>query len=74
MAIPWYRSVMATLFGVGVMAIALFAIEQGSGRMLIGSVVGMAFLTIMLIFGVEIDEIRIDFAGNEIVLDFTNTK
>jgi hypothetical protein len=64
---------MATLFGVGVMAIALFAIEQGSGRMLIGSVVGMAFLTIMLIFGVEIDEIRIDFAGNEIVLDFTNT-
>lgn len=68
--IPWYRQAIALVFGVGVMLIALWAIQQGSGAWLIGSVVGMAFLTLLLIFGVEIDSIEVT---DKVRIDFTNT-
>jgi hypothetical protein len=69
--IPWYRQAIALVFGLGVMLIALWAIEQGSGALLIGSIAGMAFLTLLLIFGVEVDTIEVDTSGFSI--DFSNT-
>lgn len=69
--IPWYRQVLALVFGLGVMLIALWAIEQGNGRLLIAGVAGMAFTTLLLIFGVEVDQIEIDAIGLRI--DFSNT-
>jgi len=69
--IPWYRQAIALVFGLGVMLIALWAIEQGSGAILIGSIAGMAFLTLLLIFGVEVDSVEVDTNGFSI--DFTNT-
>ncbi|QAS68866.1 hypothetical protein HFTV1-gp33 [Haloferax tailed virus 1] len=69
--IPWYRQAIALIFGVGVMTIALWAIEQGTGPLLIGSVAGMAFLTILLIFGVEVDSIEVDTSG--FAVQFSNT-
>lgn len=69
--IPWYRQVLALVFGLGVMLIALWAIENGTGRVLIMSVAGMAFLTLLLIFGVEVDSVEVGALG--LTVDFTNT-
>ena len=69
--IPWYRQVLALIFGLGVMLIALWGIDQGQGPLLIGSVVGMAFLSLLLIFGIEVDSVRI---GDKVEIDFTSTK
>jgi len=69
--IPWYRSFIALVFGGGVMLIALWAIEQGSGPWMILGVAGMAFVALLLIFGVEIDTIEIDAIG--LSIDFSNT-
>ena len=68
--IPWYRQVLALIFGLGVMLIALWGIDQGQGALLIGSVVGMAFLSLLLIFGIEVDSVRV---GDKIEIDFTST-
>jgi uncharacterized membrane protein SirB2 len=67
--IPWYRQVLALIFGVGVMIIAVWAIDQGQGMWMIIAVAGMAFTTLLLIFGVEVDYIEI--ANSRI--EFTNT-
>lgn len=69
--IPWYRQAIALIFGLGVMLIALWAIEQGQGMILITSVAGMAFVALLLIFGVEIDSIQVDSIG--LSIDFSNT-
>jgi hypothetical protein len=47
------------VYGLGVMAIAMWALRQGSGPTVVLGVVGMSMLTLLLIFGVEIDEIRV---------------
>lgn len=69
--IPWYRQVLALVFGGGVMLIALWAIEQGTGAVMIGSVAIMSFVSLLLMFGVEIDTVEIDPLG--LTIDFTNT-
>lgn len=73
MAVPWYRSAMALIFGVGVMLIAAWSIYQGEGALLISSVAAMAFTSVLLIFGVEVNQIKVSFGEGEIVLDFTNS-
>lgn len=69
--IPWYRQLLALVFGFGVILIALWAIQQGSGRLLITGVAGMAFVTLLLIFGVEVDQIKVGAIG--LSIDFSNT-
>ena len=69
--IPWYRQFLALVFGVGVVLISVWAIDQGQGAYLIGGVAGMAFLTLLLIFGVEVDSVEIGALG--LAIDFTNT-
>jgi len=68
--IPWYRQVISLVYGLGVITIALWALEQGQGKYVVLGVVGMSMLTLMLIFGVEIDQIQIGSVGR---IDFTNT-
>ena len=68
--IPWYRQLLALVFGVGVMIISVWAIDQGNGGILISSVAGMSFLTLLLIFGVEVDTIKI---GDKVRINFTDT-
>jgi len=68
--IPWYRQALALVFGLGVMLIALWGIDQGQGPFLIVSVVGMAFLSLLLIFGIEVDSIEI---GDKFRIDFSST-
>lgn len=70
MMIPWYRQVLSLLYGIGVTMIALWALEQGTGPWVILGVVGMSMLTLVLIFGVEIDSIRV---GNRVFIEFTDT-
>jgi hypothetical protein len=67
--IPWYRQLLGLVFGLGVMMIALWAITQGSGAYLIATVAGMAFLSLLLIFGIEVDSV--EFGSFKI--DFSNT-
>jgi len=67
--IPWYRQILALIFGIGVMAIALLAITEGSGMWTIAGVAGMAFLTLLLIFGVEVDFVEI----GSMRIEFTET-
>jgi len=69
--IPWYRQVLSLVYGLGVMLIALWALQQGSGPYVILGVVGMSMLTLMLIFGVEIDEIRV---LDKVQITFTDTQ
>ena len=69
--IPWYRQVISLVYGLGVILIALWALEQGTGPYVILGVVAMSMLTLMLIFGIEIDEIRV---LDKIQIDFTNTR
>jgi hypothetical protein len=68
--IPWYRQVLSLVYGLGVMLIALWALEQGSGPYVVLGVVAMSCLTLMLIFGVEINEIVL---MDRIKIDFSNT-
>jgi len=68
--IPWHRQVLSLVYGLGVMLIALWALQQGSGPYVILGVVGMSMLTLMLIFGVEIDEIRV---LDKVQITFTDT-
>ena len=68
--IPWYRQVISLVYGLGVILIALWALDQGTGPYVILGVVAMSMLTLMLIFGIEIDEIRV---LDKIQIDFTNT-
>lgn len=66
----WYRQLLSTIYGLGVMLIALWALEQGSGPMVILGVVGMSMLTLMMIFGVEVSEVHIGNVGR---IEFTDT-
>ena len=70
--IPWYRQLISLVYGLGVILIALWALEQGAGgpTMILG-VVGMSMLTLMLIFGVEIDQVQVSLDGFNV--DFTDT-
>jgi len=68
--IPWHRQLISLIYGIGVIMIALWALEQGSGPYVVLGVVGMSMLTLMLIFGVEIDSITI---GNVGEIEFTDT-
>lgn len=68
--IPWYRQALALVFGLGVMLIALWGIYQGQGPFLIVSVVGMAFLSLLLIFGIEVDSVEI---GDTFKIEFSST-
>ena len=68
--IPWYRQVISLVYGLGVILIALWALEQGTGPYVILGVVSMSMLTLMLIFGVEISEIRV---MDKVQIDFTDT-
>jgi len=68
--IPWHRQLISLIYGVGVIMIALWALEQGQGRFVVLGVVGMSMLTLMLIFGVEISEVRIGNVGR---IEFTDT-
>jgi len=49
----------------------LWALEQGSGPYVVLGVVGMSMLTLMLIFGVEIESVTI---GNVGEIQFTDTE
>ena len=69
--IPWYRQVISLVYALGVILIALWALEQGTGPYVILGVVAMSMLTLMLIFGIEIDEIRV---LDKVQIDFTNTR
>jgi hypothetical protein len=55
-----HRQILALVYGVAVTTLALWALREG-GRSptVIISVVAMSMLTLMLIFGVEIDRIRV---------------
>jgi len=66
----WHRRVISLIYGLGVIMIALWALEQGQGTYVVLGVVGMSMLTLMLIFGVEIDEVQIGSVGH---IAFSNT-
>lgn len=69
--IPWYRQLLSLIYGLGVMLIALWAIDHGQGGpYLILGTVGMSLLTLMLIFGVEINSVTV---GDWFEIDFSNT-
>lgn len=67
---PWYRQVLSLIYGLGVMLIALWALEQGQGPYVILGVVAMSMLTLTLIFGVEIDHVRL---LDKVEIEFTDT-
>jgi hypothetical protein len=69
--IPWYRQVISLVYGIGVMLIAVWALEQGTGPYVILGIVGMSMLTLMLIFGVEIDHVEVSLDG--FTVDFSDT-
>jgi len=69
--IPWHRQLISVIYGVGVIMIALWALEQGSGPYVVLGIVGMSMLTLMLIFGVEIESVTI---GNVGEIQFTDTE
>lgn len=69
--IPWWRQLLSLVFGLGVMLIALFAIKQGSGPVVILGTAGIAMTTLLLIFGIEIDDISI--GGEYVVVNFSDT-
>lgn len=73
--IPWYRQAISLIYGLGVILIALWALEQGQGPYVILGVVGMSFVTLMLIFGIEIKKIDVNLWNGafEATIPFTNT-
>lgn len=68
--IPWHRQLISLIYGIGVIMIALWALEQGNGPYVVLGVVGMSMLTLMMIFGVEIETVRV---GNVGEIQFTDT-
>lgn len=68
--IPWYRQVISLVYGLGVILIALWALEQGQGPYVILGVVGMSMLTLTLIFGVEVESVQV---GDKVRIKFTPT-
>lgn len=69
--IPWYRQVISLVYGIGVIMIALWALEQGTGAYVILGIVGMSMLTLSMIFGVEIQEVQIGKVGR---ITFSDTE
>jgi hypothetical protein len=69
--IPWWRQLLSLVFGLGVMLIALYAIREGSGPVVILGTAGLSMLTLLLIFGIEVDDISI--AGDYVVINFSDT-
>lgn len=68
--IPWYRQLISLIYGLGVILIAVWALEQGQGQFVILGVVGMSMLTLLLIFGVEVSEVKV---GDRVHIEFTET-
>lgn len=68
--IPWHRQLISLIYGLGVIMIALWALEQGQGPYVILGVVGMSMLTLMLIFGVEVERVKI---GNVGIIEFSDS-
>lgn len=68
--IPWYRQLISLIYGLGVILIALWALEQGQSQVVILGVVAMSMLTLLLIFGVEIEAITL---GDRLQIEFTDT-
>jgi hypothetical protein len=64
-----HRQLLSFVYGIGVTAIALWALNQGSQPTVIIGVVGMSMLTLMLIFGVEIDRVRV---LDKVEIEFTD--
>jgi hypothetical protein len=56
---PWYRRVLSVLFGIGVIAISLLALSQGSSMWVLGGVSIMAMASLLLIYGIEIQYIEL---------------
>ena len=64
----WYQQVLTLVYGIGIMIIALWALAQGQGPYVILGVVAMSMLTLTLIFGVEIDSVRVLY---KVEIEFT---
>jgi len=73
--IPWYRQALAVAFGFGVILIALWSIDQGNNQYIIAGVAVSAMVTLMLLFGIEIEEIHLNIANGwlELTIPFTST-
>lgn len=67
----WHRGVLSLIYGIGVIMIALWALEQGSGPWVVLGVTGMSCLTLMLIFGIEIDKVEVGQVGTVTFSDTT---
>jgi len=63
----WYRQLLSVVYGAAVVAIALLAIKQGSGPITIFGTAAVSMLTLLLIFGVEVDRVQ---WGDRLVIDF----
>jgi hypothetical protein len=63
----WYRQLLSVVYGAAVVAIALLAIKQGSGTITIFGTAAVSMLTLLLIFGVEVDRVQ---WGDRLVIDF----
>lgn len=72
--IPWHRQVISLIYGIGVIMIALWALKQGNGPYVVLGVVGMSMLTLMMIFGVEVQEIQIGNVGQIVFSDTQDTR
>lgn len=72
--IPWYRQLLSLVYGLGIMMIGLYAIDQNSTAWLIGAVVFMSMGTLALVFGVEANHARLTLGDTfEFEVGFTNT-
>jgi len=71
--IPWYRQVLSLILSFGIILITLFGIDQSNGMYLIGAAMAMSFLSLLLIFGVEIEEIKVETSFVTVTIPFTNT-
>jgi hypothetical protein len=69
---PRHRQVISLIYGLGVIMIALWALAQGTGPYVILGVVGMSCLTLMLIFGVEVERVEIGSVGQVVFTDTGN--
>jgi len=69
--IPWYRQVISLIYGLGVITIAVYAIDQGDSRLLLAGTVFMSMLTLLLLFGVELNSLEVSREG--VHIDFTDT-
>jgi hypothetical protein len=73
--IPWYRQVLALVLSLGIMLIALWGIDKSPGRYVVLGAMAMSFVTLLLVFGVEIDRIELSVANGwlELTIPFTST-